>query len=180
MTSFSAFSLAFLPALACLCLAGSGEARADYQTCGGSVVDVDTIRCPDGSIPIFQVGPSPATPGSSGAGTSGAPGSAATKSGLFGIWHTNRPGISFATSIDVPGSYMLETGAGTAPGDLTIGPNGFFVWNTFRGTSGPWITNVGDYPILLLDEAQKSKIKVGLVDGKLKIVDGPNTYSGHR
>lgn len=174
--------LARLGVLFLVLSAFSHPGRAAFQTCGGIAVDSSVIRCPNGAIPSYQPGNAPGPVGSPGVSPSLPPGTDTRNplTAFFGVWHTNQDGIGYSASIDVPGAYLLDHSAGIAAGDLTIDANGFFVWNTLTGTSGPWIKGDAERPLVLLDEAGHRRWTLGLVDGTL-IIDGPHTtYSGHR
>lgn len=123
-------SMLAVAAAAWLCPAGA--ARASWQSCGGKPIDETQVRCPDGGIPSFMTGDPPATGPAASAPVK-------TQVGVFGIWHTDRPGTAYRNGVDVPGAYALGTSPGLAAGDLTIGESGNFVWNTDSALSGPWI-----------------------------------------
>lgn len=157
------------------------QARAAYQTCGERFIGSDVVRCPDGSVPRYNPG---APPVSGGAVTSqpgnGARLGVAAQDAVYGIWHTTRPGISYPSAIDVPGAYLLVARAGLAAGDLTISPNGTYVWNSYTGTSGRWIKGDDVSPVVLIDDTHHMRWKVGLAGGVLLIGGGGQVYSGRR
>jgi hypothetical protein len=170
-------ALAFLAVV--MLAIGSAPSRAAYQSCGGQVVEIDAARCPDGAIPSYNPGPAPAAPAppkSSGQVLN----DAGTHLVITGIWHTGVPGLGYRSAMDVPGSYLLEIPPGLGAGDLTIAPNGAFIWNTLRGISGRWIATPGDYPFTLLDETNHKRWHAVLVDGVLKLWDEHDTLFGHR
>lgn len=165
-----------------LAMAFSRPCEAAYQTCAGVSVDSSVIRCLDGSIPSYQPGIAPAgiaSPGMAPTDSSGADIQDPTKA-FLGVWHTNREGIGYNAAIDVPGAYLLDHPAGTAAGDLTIDSNGFYVWNTLNGLTGPWIKGDRERPLVLFDEASHRRWKLRLVNGQLIIEDQGDAYSGHR
>lgn len=154
---------------------GLASAAASYQTCAEKFVSMDTIRCPDGSVPHYAAGDPPGAP--SGVAE---PGSTTTPAGmLFGIWHTNRPGSSYSSALDVPGAYMLNARPGLGQGDLTISPNGSYVWNTFTGTSGRWVRgeNKG---IVLYDETARTKWVVVPSAERIFVSDPKQSFSGRK
>lgn len=167
-----------LAAAAILALAGTSPALAAYQTCGRTIVDIFTVRCPDGGIPSYQPGAPPTGIGAGAPGTQ--PSGNDAKLGLTGVWHTNRAGMSFDKPFDVPGAYQLDTTASTRAGDLTIAPNGKFVWNTYRGTAGTWVAGNGATPIILFDNVEHKRHELSIVDGRLRISDGTTFYTGSR
>jgi len=170
--------------LALLCLAllcfASPQAHAAYQTCNGETIDSNAIRCPDGSIPSYQPGDAPSAP----ALTSPTAGSfmdpSRSPAAIFGIWHTNMPGIGYRTAVDVPGSYQLTGPVGLGAGDLTIGTNGNYVWNAFRARSGPWTKGVEKGSILLFDEVGGGTWNITVTGNLMSIKNGEQTYTGHR
>ncbi len=147
---------------------------AQTQTCNGVQIADDAIRCPDGSIPSFGFG-SPSDTATAAQRTRTSP-FAGT---VFGVWHTNREGLSYKTPIDVPGASALNVPAGVAPGDLTIDPNGAFVWNTTRPMSGRWLKGNG-VPVVLLDTNENKRWRVELDVTRLKISDGKTLVAGQR
>ena len=174
-----------LPGRALLCLAllclASPHAHAAYQTCNGEVADPNAVRCPDGSIPSYQPGdpptaPTPASP-TPGGTFMDLPRSATA---IFGVWHTNMPGIGYRTAVDVPGSYLLTGPIGLGAGDLTIGTNGYYAWNAFRARSGPWTKGVEPGSITLFDEVGGGNWNVTIINGLMSIKKGEQTYTGHR
>ena len=152
-------------------------AEAAYQTCADKFVSMDIVRCPDGSVPHYNTGNPPGAPSSQAGSKPGAVNSPAEK--LFGIWHTNRPGASYASALDVPGAYMLAARPGLAQGDLTISPNGSYVWNSFSGTSGRWVRSETK-GILLYDEAGHTKWLVVPTAETILISDPKQSFSGRR
>ncbi len=126
-------------ALLCGCLLWAsfgGDAWAAYQTCDGQQVDNDTLRCPDGSIPLYAYG----NPPTDMQPKKPAPKSAQSRTAKFvGVWHTRQEGLSYAHRYDVPGATQMGGTLSLRPGDLTIGANGAFVWNTLSGLFGRWV-----------------------------------------
>ncbi len=141
---------------------------------------MDIVRCPDGAVPHYNIGDPPAAAGAAPTRPQAKPGSPATEiDGLFGVWHTNRPGASYMTGMDVPGSYLLASKPGLAQGDLTISPNGTYVWNTFSGTSGRWVRaeKVG---IVLYDESTRTKWRIVPTGERILITAEAQSFSGRR
>jgi len=163
------------------CLAGSSPALAQSQSCGGEQVAEDVVRCPDGSIPAFSFGAAPAPEDADAAGLKQrAETNAAFTGTAFGVWHTNRPGIAYQTTSDVPGYTALNILPGVRPGDLTIDPNGSFVWNTTRGMSGKWVAGDKLAPVVLLDVVDGKKWHIQIFDDHIEIYDGKNGFAGRR
>jgi hypothetical protein len=83
------------------------------------------------------------------------------------------------TGMDVPGSYLLASKPGLAQGDLTISPNGTYVWNTFSGTSGRWVRaeKVG---IVLYDESTRTKWRIVPTGERILITAEAQSFSGRR
>lgn len=158
------------------------RAQANYQTCADKFVGMDVVRCPDGAVPHYNTGNPPAAPGAAtGQQTKPAtPASPASEiSPLYGVWHTDRPGASYMNALDIPGSYLLAARPGLAQGDLTISPNGTFVWNTFSGTSGRWVR--GDKAgIVLYDESSHIRWRVTLVGERILLASESQSFTGRR
>ena len=160
------------------------SAQANYQTCADKFVSMDIVRCPDGAVPHYNIGDPPAAPS---AAPSAAPGRQQAKptspeseiDSLYGVWHTNRPGTSYMTAMDVPGSYLLAAKPGLAQGDLTISPNGSFVWNTFSGTSGRWVRSEKT-SIVLYDESTRTKWRIAAAGGGVSITADTQAFMGRR
>ncbi len=76
---------------------------------------------------------------------------------------------------------MLNISPGLAPGDLTIDPNGSYVWNTTTAMSGHWIKGKSS-PVALVDSNQHKNWNVRIVDGHIEINDGQSLtrYVGQR
>jgi hypothetical protein len=157
----------------------TSPASAAYQTCGESFVAIDMVRCPDGSVPHYNVGDPPKVAGGAGRGPQGSQASRNVEDKLYGIWHTSRPGASYSSALDVPGAYLLNAKVGLASGDLTISPNGTYVWNTFTGTAGRWVRGEKD-GIVLYDETQKRKWRVSLSADRVVVTSEPDTFTGRR
>lgn len=159
------------------------RAQANYQTCADKFVSMDIVRCPDGAVPHYNIGDPPIAPGATPAA---APASRQTKpasasseiDALYGVWHTNRPGASYLNGMDVPGSYLLAAKPGLAQGDLTISPNGTFVWNTFSGLSGRWVRS--EKSIVLYDESTRTKWRVIGLAGSISISADAQAFTGRR
>ncbi len=134
-----------------LTASASHSARAAFQTCGGVMVSNDVIRCPNGEIPSYAYGnpPAPTLPAESKAATS-----SNVKTRFLGVWHTGVEGIGHAGPGDVAGSSAME-GAKISlrAGDITIAPNGAFVWNTLTGSFGRWVALIDGWDFLLIEQA---------------------------
>lgn len=150
-------------------------AAASYQTCAEKFVSMDTVRCPDGSVPHYAAGQLPGAPSASA--RSGATTTPADT--LFGIWHTNRPGAAYASALDVPGAYALAARPGLAQGDLTISPNGTYAWNSFSGTAGRWLRGANK-TIMLYDEANHTKWMVTPGADRIAISNEKQSFTGKR
>jgi hypothetical protein len=150
------------------------QALAAYQQCGDKYVELELTRCPDGSVPRYNGGTAPSVAGR----PTGGPATPAADS-LYGVWHTNRPGQSYQSAIDVPGAYLLAARVGLASGDLTISPNGTYVWNGLSATSGRWVK--GDPgQIVLIDETDNQRWKVARVGDRLTVTGKGSSFTGRR
>jgi hypothetical protein len=165
-------------ALVVAMLLATVQAEAAYQTCAEKFVSMDIVRCPDGSVPHYNTGN---PPGAASSPTASKPGGAEASplDHLFGIWHTNRPGASYASALDVPGAYLLAARPGLAQGDLTISPNGTYVWNSFSGTSGRWVRSETK-GLTLYDEPHHTKWLVVPTAETILISDPKQSFSGRR
>lgn len=81
---------------------------------------------------------------------------------LIGTWQTNVPGAVYI----IPGSSryydVLHVSAGGPKGLLRIHANGRYTWNTYGGKRGRWLrSNDPAYPVVLVDNAEHKKWKVG-------------------
>jgi hypothetical protein len=150
-------------ALVVAMLLATVQAEAAYQTCAEKFVSMDIVRCPDGSVPHYNTGN---PPGAASSPTASKPGGAEASplDHLFGIWHTNRPGASYASALDVPG---------------TISPNGTYVWNSFSGTSGRWVRSETK-GLTLYDEPHHTKWLVVPTAETILISDPKQSFSGRR
>lgn len=156
------------------------QAVAQSQLCGGEPVPAEAVRCPDGSIPSFSFDAVAGDAAADSPPPKVKPQQAGVPVGsVFGVWHTNLPGTSYASAIDVPGFYMLNLRPGIAPGDLTIDPNGAYVWNSIRGTNGHW-SRSRKRLVVLNDDVAGKHWTVKLDHDHLKIVSGDTTYIGRR
>ncbi|MNY04263.1 hypothetical protein D3C86_1369300 [compost metagenome] len=79
----------------------------------------------------------------------------------FRVWHTRVPGAVWQSPSDVPGYETLHIAPGVQAGDLTISPNGRYVWNSYGGKVGQWVRGDANYPIVLIDTVENKKWKVG-------------------
>eukprot|EP01037_Dinobryon_pediforme_P001504 gene1504-1526_t len=172
-------NLAVILGLAGAVMGTAAPASAAYQTCGESFVAIDMVRCPDGSVPHYNVGDPPQAAGNTARSPVGTPASRNMETQLFGIWHTNRSGAALSSALDVPGAYLLNSKIGLAQGDLTISPNGSYVWNTFTGTSGRWVRGEKD-GIVLYDETQRRRWRVTLAGERVLITSDPESFTGRR
>lgn len=180
MTQMRSFNQpAALLCLALWCSIGP-QAHAAYQTCNGEIIDSSTIRCPDGSIPSYQPGDAPSAPALTSPTGASSMDPSRSPTAIFGIWHTNMPGMGYKTAIDVPGGYQLTGPVGLAAGDLTIGTNGYYVWNAFRARSGPWTKGVEKGSIILFDEVGGGTWHITVTSGRMSIKNGQQAYTGHR
>jgi len=147
-------------------LATSGVRRswAGYPTCAGKPVEDDLLRCPDGTIPSYSYGNRPLD-------TTGTQKPKQLDRHFTGIWHTDVPGVSFRYPFDIQGASYLSSDIGTGAGDITIAPNGHFVWNTLRGAYGPWVlTEPGSvWQFIATDELTDARWRGNVVDGKLHL-----------
>lgn len=173
----SRYLWAFLPSVIVAVAMSPIRAQANYQTCADKFVAMDLVRCPDGSVPHFNIGDPPASPAAAAAGKQAKP--TTEIAGLYGIWHTNRPGASYANAMDVPGSYLLAARPGLAQGDLTISPNGTYVWNTFSGSSGRWTRGEKD-AVVLYDDSTRSKWRVVAAGDGISIATNNQVFAGRR
>ena len=159
-----------------------GTAEAGHQTCGSQIVPESLRRCPDGSPPMFHADTvNPAPPAAKTPQQQQGP--VAEAASLFGVWHTGVSGGVWQTPSAVPGWDTLHVAPGVRAGDLTITPNGRFVWNAYGGKAGRWVPGDAEYPIVLVDDAEHRRWKVGpdrRHPGKIFIWDGTFTYVGSR
>ncbi|HWP12843.1 MAG TPA: hypothetical protein VNN06_13540 [Ramlibacter sp.] len=80
----------------------------------------------------------------------------------FGVWRTNIPGAVWTSPSGYQGREWLHVSAGAAAGDLIIKPDGTYVWNSYGGKSGRWISAADAvYPIVLIDTSENRRWKVG-------------------
>ena len=164
-------------ALAASFAASGPPARAAFQTCAEKFVSMDIVRCPDGSLPHYAIGDPPGAPTAQG---SPKPITATQPADmLYGVWHTSRPGAGYSSALDVPGAYMLNARPGLAQGDLTISPNGTYVWNTFTGTSGRWVRGLNK-GIVLYDETNHTKWLVTPSAERILVTDQKQSFSGRK
>ncbi len=168
-----------LAALVVLAAMSPLRAQANYQTCADKFVSLEIVRCPDGSVPHYTLGDPPAAAGMAGMARPPAKSGNPDISELFGVWHTNRPGESYMNALDVPGSYLLAAKPGLGQGDLTISPNGTFVWNSFSGTSGRWVRGE-KAGLVLYDESTRTKWRLNAVGESISISADTQTFTGRR
>ena len=156
------------------------RARAASFVCGDEPVAVDTLRCPDGSIPNYSYFVEPPAEEKDETKTDSltalqdemtrAKNAAANQGGLFGIWHTPLSGTPYAHTYDVPGSSSLNITPSLRPGDLTIASNESYVWNQSTGLWGPWIKwKRGDWDIMLITGGKQNWRARLESDGRLKL-----------
>lgn len=150
-------------------------AQAAYQTCAEKFVSMDIVRCPDGSTPHYAIGDPPGAPAAKGSAKT----ATATGDTLYGVWHTNRPGAGYSSALDIPGAYLLNARPGLAQGDLTISPNGTYVWNSFTGTSGRWARGETK-GIVLYDEINHTKWMVTPSAERILVTDQKQSFSGRK
>ena len=104
---------------------------------------------------------------------------------LFGVWHTRIPGAVWESPSNVSGYNQLHVSSGARAGDLVINKNGTYKWNTYGGKSGRWEKGDSEYPLVLVDNAEHKKWKVGF-DSKhtggrdIIIWDGYVWYDGKK
>ncbi len=104
---------------------------------------------------------------------------------LFGVWHTRIPGAVWQSPSEVSGYDKLHVSAGALAGDLIINKNGTYKWNTYGGKSGRWEKGDSDYPLVLVDNSEHKKWRVGF-DNKhtggrdIIIWDGYVWYDGKK
>ncbi|HTH15207.1 MAG TPA: hypothetical protein VL974_01030 [Magnetospirillum sp.] len=171
----------FGAALAAAMAIASVPAWAGTQTCNGRVVPPDARKCPDGSIPMYHA--DIITPNQPARPQNQPQQPAAGAQSLFGVWHTAVPGGVWQTPSAVPGWDTLHIAPGVRSGDLTIAPNGRYVWNSYGGKSGRWEMGDGEYPIVLIDQVEHKRWRVGpdrRSNGRIYIWDGFVSYVGTR
>ena len=166
-----------LTSIAAASWVGFGRAQAQTQTCNGVQVAEDAIRCPDGSIPTYGFGSADGADPLDADPTKLQPQPYAGT--VFGVWHTNRSGLAYSSPSDVPGASAMNLAPGMAPGDLTIDPNGAFVWNTTRPMYGRWIKGK-TVPVVLLDSNENKRWSLNIVGPRLEILDGKSLFTGRR
>ncbi len=106
-------------------------------------------------------------------------------SSLIGVWHTNVPGAVYQTPSNVQGYDKLHVSSGVKSGDLIINSNGTYKWNSYGGKSGRWMRGDKEYPVVLIDNQEHKKWKVGLDQNHsggrdIIIWDGYVWYNGKR
>jgi hypothetical protein len=147
-----------------LLLAAAPAAWASYSTCGDQIVGPDTVRCEDGSIPSFRYGDAPEA--------LAAPKAAQPRqSGFLGVWHTSLQGVGYAHGSDIPGYTSMDGRVSLRAGDLTIGANGAYVWNTLSPGFGRWLRllDVEDWDFLMVDSGGTRWRGHLEADGRLKL-----------
>ncbi len=80
---------------------------------------------------------------------------------LIGTWHTRIPGAVWQTPSGRDGYDNLHVSSGLKSGDLVINANGTYKWNSYGGKKGNWIKGDSGYPIVLIDNVEKKKWRVG-------------------
>ena len=172
-----------------LIAAAARPALAGTFTCAGSAVGMDTVTCPDGSMPNYSYFDLPPAAGEDHDhtvyGTSLRGHNQALTSRVFtGVWHTEAEGVSYGRSADVPGAYMMEGAIGLRAGDLSISSNGAWVWNTVRGASGRWIAadpdTQSEWQFVLIDGQSDDRWQGKVVDGMLNLQTRGRTIKGLR
>jgi hypothetical protein len=104
---------------------------------------------------------------------------------LFGVWRTRIPGGVWQTPSGIAGYDNLHVSAGAKSGDLIIRKDGTYKWNSYGGKEGRWEKGNSDYPIVLIDNVEHKKWKVG-IDPKhtggrdIVIWDGNYWYDGKK
>lgn len=154
-------------------------ALASWQSCAGQPIDQDAIRCPDGSIPNFEYGDPPigAQPGHGSDASSAA---AAMRFPWVGVWHTEEPGLGQSRADDIPGASTLDTKAGLRAGDLTLAPNGAFIWNRMQATWGRWIEASPPWDIVMYDSSGTKRWRARIEQGRLRLEQGDTITYGTR
>jgi len=172
-----------------LIAAAAHPALAGTFVCAGKAVGIDTVTCPDGTIPSYSYFELPAAPGEDHDrtvyGTSLRGHNQDLTSHVFtGIWHTEAEGVSYARPADVPGAYRMDGPIGLRGGDLSISSNGAWVWNTVRGSAGRWIPTdpdkQRDWQFVLIDEQSEERWLGRVMEGMLRLKAGGRSVSGLR
>ncbi len=173
---------------AVLFAAAGSPLRAASLVCGDVSVGPETLRCDDGTIPNFSYSADPPLPETGKVDgvqdlfdemeKARNPPRKATDNnvGFFGIWHTQEPGESFGHTVDVPGATELDIPPGLRRGDLTIAPNGNYVWNRYSGLWGHWVKPRNQFWEFLLitssDQNWLGKVETG---GRLRLQRGDDS-----
>ena len=161
-------------------------AWAGSQTCNGHPVPNEMRKCPDGSIPMYHadiIQPHPPAGQPSRPSAQQPQQHPADPRSLLGVWHTAVPGGVWQTPSAVPGYDMLHVAPGVRSGDLTISPNGRYVWNSYGGKTGQWVAGDAKYPVVLIDTVERKRWRVGpdrRSPGRIYIWDGFISYVGTR
>lgn len=154
------------------------RAFASWQSCGGQALDETEIRCPDGSIPNFEYG-DPPVPVKRGVQAEDG-GNQAQRFPWVGVWHTREEGLGQSRVDDIPGASTLGMGAGLRAGDLTLAPNGAFVWNRLRATWGRWIPAQPPWQIVMYDSSGTQRWLARVEQSQLRIEQSGVTQFGTR
>ena len=172
-----------------LAVLAARPALAGTFVCAGKAVALDTVTCPDGTIPSYTYFDLPAAPGEDHdrtvyGTTLHGHNQDATSRVFTGIWHTEAEGVSYARTADVPGAYRMDGPIGLRGGDLSISINGAWVWNTVRGSAGRWIPANPDtqreWQFILIDEQREERWLGTVVEGMLHLKAGGRSVSGLR
>lgn len=77
---------------------------------------------------------------------------------FFRVWRTRIPGAVWQSPSATPGWDVLHVSAGAQAGDLTIFPDGRYVWNSYGGKKGRWVREGG--AIVLVDTVEGKRWSV--------------------